>query len=141
MQLQLDLSPPACPALYRPWLDVTPLAFGIGFSQPVEISLNLHDALKRQPAEYDQRLYDALWLAHFQLALDCAPFTSFTFPNGEETLRLRVELQPDDVRLGLPRDFQEVACPTILANTKGNSPSSAVHVPRRRSRTASSLPR
>ena len=88
---------------------------------PVEVSVTLSDALEALQSEdadsYDQRLYDALWLAHHYLALDLRQreSVSFTFDflredkhNGkfiEASLRLRVEAQKQAVLLGLMQDF------------------------------------
>jgi len=142
MQLPLDLSPPTHPSLHQAWLDITPLAEGTGFSGPVEISQGLHDALEQPSAEYDQHLYDALWLAHFQLSLDPAcTAATFLLPHKEGGLRLRVELQPGLVRLGLIQDFQEIPCPITSASIAGNSPSSTARIPRRGSRTVTSMRR
>ncbi len=124
MQLILDFTPRlphSSPRLIpsAAWLDVSEIARGVGFSNKVEISLALRDALEptqsEQGGDYDQRLYDALWLAHFQLSLDCRPSTVFTFAfprkrwKTEETmeasLRLRVEAQPQSVLVGLLPDF------------------------------------
>jgi hypothetical protein len=105
------------PSLTR--LDVSEIARGVGFANKVEVSLALSDALEpiqsEEDGDYDQRLYDALWLAHFQLSLDqsrSATF-AFTFPRKhwkteeitEASLRLRVETQPQSVLVGLLPDF------------------------------------
>jgi hypothetical protein len=124
MQLILDFTPrprlsrtPLIPS--ATWLDVSEIARGVGFSNKVEISLALCDALEpiqsEEDGDYDQRLYDALWLAHFQLSLDCRPSTVFTFAfprkhwKTEEIteilLRLRVEAQAQSVLVGLLPDF------------------------------------
>jgi hypothetical protein len=65
--------------------------------------------------DYDQRLYDCLWLAHFQLALDQSQSATFNFtlPHkdwktkkmSEISLRLTVEAQQRVVLLGLLKDF------------------------------------
>lgn len=124
MQLTLDFTSrtrlsrtPMVPSLTR--LDVSEIAHGVGFANKVEVSLALSDALEpiqsEEDGDYDQRLYDALWLAHFQLSLDqsrSATF-AFTFPRKhwkteeitEASLRLRVETQPQSVLVGLPTDF------------------------------------
>ena len=116
-----DRSPPASEsAIENPtWQDVSEIAAGVGFSEPVSISLALSDALEANHLEtdddYDQRLYDALWLAHFELSLNDgrpANFT-FTFPRKhwkteelfDTSLRLRVERQFQGIRLGLKQDF------------------------------------
>ena len=104
----------------EPWLDVSNIARGVGFTTAVHISLTLNDALEPLQNEidgdYDQRLYDALWRAHFKLSLDqsrSATF-SFTFPRkdgktekvSEIGLRLRVKAQKQVVLLGLMEDFR-----------------------------------
>ena len=70
IQLQLDLAPrlPSLPESVfdsRLWLDVSAIAAGVGFDQPVFVSVALSDALEASQTEtasdYDQRLYDALW--------------------------------------------------------------------------------
>ena len=123
-QLPLDFStrlpPPSCPIIVYPtWQDVSNIAAGVGFSEPVSISMALSDALEATQLEivneYDQRLYDALWLAHFELSLNDGRPASFTFTfsrahwkTGElsETgLRLRVEKGSQGIRLGLKTDF------------------------------------
>ena len=123
-QLPLDFStrlpPPSRPIIaYSTWVDVSDIAAGVGFSEPVSISLALSDTLEASQLEvvneYDQRLYDALWLAHFELSLNDGRSVNFTFTfsrahwkTGElsETgLRLRVENGPQGIRLGLKTDF------------------------------------
>ena len=116
-----DRSPPASEsAIENPaWIDVSDIAAGVGFSEPVSISMALSDALEATQLEtandYDQRLYDALWLAHFELSLNGERPANFTFTfsrmhwkTGElfETgLRLRVETGSQGIRLGLKTDF------------------------------------
>jgi hypothetical protein len=104
---------------YPDWIDVSEIATGVGFSEPVAISPALSDALKASrlevEADYDQRLYDALWLAHFELSLnDERPINfTFTFPRRhwktdeitETSLRLRVEMGSQGFHLGLKQDF------------------------------------
>ncbi len=101
------------------WMDVSHIAKGIGFATPVEISIALNDALAplqtEDDADYDQRLYDVLWLAHHYLSLDQR--TSFTFTFDflrddkyagkfvEVSLRLMVEAQKDLTLIGLPQNF------------------------------------
>jgi len=123
-QLSLDFStrlpPPSRPIMAYPTrMDVSQIAAGVGFSEPVSISLVLSDALEATQLEtendYDQRLYDALWLAHFELSLNDGRSANFTFTfsrahwkTGElsETgLRLCVEKGPQGIRLGLKTDF------------------------------------
>jgi hypothetical protein len=124
MQLTLDFTPKPCPPLLPPfhnptWLDVSQVARGVGFTTTVEVSVALQDELQpissEEDGDYEQRLYDALWLAHFQLSLDqsrSATF-AFTFPRKhwkteeitEASLRLRVETQPQSVFVGLLPDF------------------------------------
>jgi hypothetical protein len=123
-QLPLDFStrlpPPSRPIIASPtWVDVSDIAAGVGFSEPVSISLALSDALEASHLEtandYDQRLYDALWLAHFELSLNDGRPASFTFTfsrahwktgeRSETSLRLRVEKGSQGIRLGLKTDF------------------------------------
>ena len=101
------------------WLDVSDIARGIGFKSSVEVSMRLSDALEplhtQEVDEYDQHLYDALWLAHHHLSLD--PRDSFTFTFDflredliqgrfvEVSLRVRLEVQRQVVLLGLLDDF------------------------------------
>lgn len=123
-QLRLDLTPrlPVDPEpAFDPqgWRDVSAIAAGVGFEQPVFVSVALSDTLEVDQIEtegcYDQRLYDSLWYAHFELSLnDGRPvhFT-FTFPSKqlktkttcETSLRLRAERQFRGVFLGLLEDF------------------------------------
>ena len=124
MQLTLDFTPrhSNLKAIIKntTCMDVSDIARGIGFTIPVEVSIALSDALEPLQTEddddYDQRLYDALWLAHHYLALDHQrPSISFTFDflrenkhTGkfiEASLRLRVETQKQVVLLGLIQDF------------------------------------
>ena len=123
-QLPLDFStrlpPPSRPIIaYSTWSDVSQIATGVGFSEPVSISLALSDALEATQLEvvneYDQHLYDALWLAHFELSLNDGRPVNFTFTfsrahwktgeRSETSLRLRVEKCSQDIRLGLKTDF------------------------------------
>ena len=88
MQFTLD-STPEPPREKRPiiqyeaWLDVSDIARGVGFIAPVLVSVSLNDALQPLQNEiegdYDQRLYDCLWLAHFQLSLDQSQSVDFNF--------------------------------------------------------------
>ena len=101
------------------WMDVSDVARGIGFTIPIEVSIALNDALEPLQIEddegYDQRLYEALWLAHHYLSLDQRESILFTFDflredkhTGkftEASLRLRVETQKQVVLLGLMQDF------------------------------------
>ncbi len=123
MQLTLDFTPKPCvpPPLLQnlTWLDVSDVARGVGFSTTVEISLALHDMLEpvstEEDGDYDQRLYDALWLAHFELSLDHRESANFrfTFPRKhwkteeitEVSLHLRCEAKNNSVFLGLVQDF------------------------------------
>ncbi len=105
------------------WMNVSDVARGIGFTIPVEVSLALNDALMPLQTEddddYDQRLYDALWLAHHYRSLDLRQRKSISFTFDflckdkhtgkftEASLRLRVETQKQVVLLGLMQDFQE----------------------------------
>ena len=104
---------------YPTWMDVSHIAKGVGFTNSVEISIALYDALAPLQTEddedCDQRLYDALWLAHHYLSLDQR--TSFTFTFDflrddkyagkfmEVNLRLMVETQKDLTLIGLPQNF------------------------------------
>lgn len=124
MQLILDFT--TKPPLQRKpvienktWLDLSDLACGVGFTSTVQISVTLHDALEPLQndidGDYDQRLYDALWHAHFHLSLNPLPSATFnfTFPRkdwrteeiSEISLRLRIEAQEQIVLLGLLQDF------------------------------------
>ena len=124
MQLILDFT--TKPPLQRKpvienvtWLDVSDLARGVGFTSRVQISVTLHDALEPLQNEidgdHDQRLYDALWHARFQLSLNSLPSATFnfSFPHkdwkteeiSEISLRLRVEVKEQVVLLGLLQDF------------------------------------
>lgn len=103
------------------WLDATEIAREVGFTTTVGISSALHDALtplRTEPdGEYDQRLYDCLWLAHLRLLLDREPCVTFTFAfprriwrTGEMReicLRVRAETQGQLVIISLLRDLQE----------------------------------
>ena len=94
-----------------------------------EVSIALHDALTplstEEDGDYDQRLFDALWLARFELALDHRESANFTFVfprkhwRTEEIadipLRLRCEARGEAIRLGLLADFQEATWPTTWA--------------------------
>lgn len=125
MQLTLDFTsrPPKQKLIIKntTWMNVSDVARGIGFTIPVEVSIALSDALEPLQTEddddYDQRLYDALWLAHHYLALDLRQRESITFTFDflcedkhtgkfiEASLRLRVETQKQVVLLGLIQDF------------------------------------
>ena len=124
MQLTLDFTPrPSKQKLIiknTTWMNVSDVARGIGFTIPVEVSIALSDTLMPLQTEddedYDQRLYDALWLAHHYLSLDLQRLSiSFTFDflrenkhTGkfiEASLRLRAETQKQVVLLGLMQDF------------------------------------
>jgi hypothetical protein len=105
------------------WLEVSDIARGVGFTTAVQVSIALNDALQplqsEQDGDYDQGLYDALWLARFKLSLDQNQSATFniTFPRkdwkteevSEVSLRLRVEMQKQTVLLGRLQDFQEAA--------------------------------
>ena len=102
------------------WLDISDIARGVGFAETVHLSLALNDALEARnemsESDYDQLLYDALWLAHLQLTLNQSQVATFNFvfpSNDWETekkwdisLRLRVEAYKQVVLLGLLSDFQ-----------------------------------
>ncbi|MCL4273162.1 MAG: hypothetical protein KJZ77_04765 [Anaerolineales bacterium] len=120
-QLTLNLTfPPAPPTRSilknTTWLDAGWATVCLGFTKKVEISRSLNDALQGEDEDdHDQQLYDALWLAHHQLALHQRPSCSFTFDflrddkvRGrfvEHSLRLHVEEKPQLILLGLIRDF------------------------------------
>lgn len=101
------------------WLDVSDIARSVGFTTTAQISIALHDALEpiqNEPGgDYDQRLYDVLWRAYFQLSLDQRQSVTFnfTFPRKYEeadeltevSLRLRVEMQGQTTFVGLLQDF------------------------------------
>lgn len=101
------------------WLDVSNIARGVGFTTEVQISVTLNDALRTLQNEidgdYDQRLFDCLWLAHFKLSFDRSQSATFnfTFPRkdhktgevSETNLRVRVEAHKQVVLLGLLEDF------------------------------------
>ena len=86
MQLAFDLTPtlqgeqrPFCPN--KAWFDVSGIARGVGFTTAGQVSSILNDELQpgqnEVDGDYAQRLYDALWMAHFKLFLygkDCATF-------------------------------------------------------------------
>jgi hypothetical protein len=119
-QLAMSLVPPSMTArIDLHWLDISDIAAGVGFTAKVLVSLGLSDALEpistEADGDYDQRLYDALWLAHFQLARDQVPAATFnfTFPRkhwiSEEltdaSLRLRAETRQQAIFIGLLEDF------------------------------------
>jgi hypothetical protein len=119
-QLAMTLAPlPKAAIIDVRWLDVSDIAAGLSFTTKVLVSLALSDALEpistEADGDYDQRLYDALWLAHFQLARDQVPAATFnfTFPRkhwmSEEltdaSLRLRVETREQAIFIGLLEDF------------------------------------
>ena|SRR5258706_12549659 len=124
IQLTLDLTS-MLPSKQKPiiknptWMDVSDIARGVGFTVAVEVSIALSDALEPLQTEdvedYDQRLYDALWMAHHYLSLDQRQSFTFTFDflrkdrrsanTKEACLRLRVEVQKQVVLLGLSHDF------------------------------------
>jgi hypothetical protein len=124
MQLTLDFTPSPQPEQQpiiknEAWLDVSDIARGVGFTTAVWVSIALNDALEPLQNEidgdYDQRLYDALWRAHFKLSLDQSRSATFniTFPHkdrkteeiSEVSLRVRVKAEKQVVLLGLLQDF------------------------------------
>jgi hypothetical protein len=121
-QLAFDFSLPAQPVLLEiqreEWLDVTDIARGVGFTDPVEISVALNDALEPRQGEpeeaYDQRLYDLLWLAHLQWTIsegEAATLNCFferANSTAETRLRIRLELREGIIRLGL---LNQAICP------------------------------
>ena len=139
-QLRLNLTPrPAAdPELAfdpRSWLDVSAIAAGVGFEQPVFVCLALSDALEANQGEtesdYDQRLYDALWYAHFEWFHNDERPVNFTFTftflrkhlktenNHETSLRLWGESQSSGMFLGLQEGFQEATALYSPANAPG----------------------
>ena len=125
MPTQLSFAFPTKPVSQHPpppplWLEADANA---------EVSVALHDALTplstEEDGDYDQRLYDALWLARFELVLDHRDSANFTFVfprkhwRTEEisniSLRLRCETHGGTLRLGLLADFQEATWPTTWA--------------------------
>jgi hypothetical protein len=123
-QLRLDLTPrPSIDTRpnfdLRNWLDVSAIAVGVGFDQPVFVSLALSDVFEAGQSEadskYDQRLYDALWYAHFEWSLNDgrSAHIAFTFPYKlrkaeiarETSLRLHIERRCQGMFLGLLKDF------------------------------------
>jgi hypothetical protein len=120
--MSLDIYPaPALTSIIQSnlWIDATPEARMIGFTQKVEISQGLHDALRhiQYEEEYDseQRLYDSIWLAHHYLGLEQRSSFSFTFDflhndlvaarMTESSLRLHVGMCGSTVSLGWLEDF------------------------------------
>ena len=124
MQLKLDLT--VTPAFQgKPlienttWLDVSDLAREVGFAGTVYISVTLHDELEplqnETDGDYDQRLYDVIWLAHHYWRLDQRPAYSFMFyflredlitgSTIESSLRLHAEVDERTARLGILQDF------------------------------------
>jgi len=100
------------------WFDVSDIARGVAFTESAQVSIALNDVLEHHNemySDYDQRLYDALWLAHFRLSLDQSQSATFNFifqrkdwkteKITEVSLRLRVEAQNHIVLLGLLEDF------------------------------------
>ena len=101
------------------WLDVTGIAAGTGFTTKVAVSIALSDApqpiANETDGDYDQRLYDALWHAHFQLSLDHCQSATFNFLftrkhwRTEEvidaSLHLHIEVSNGQAYLGLLEDF------------------------------------
>ena len=126
MQLTFDFSPrhqrEQRPILQsEDWLDVSDIARGVGFATAVQVGISLHEALRPLQNEidgdYDQRLYDALWMAHFKLSLEDSQYATFnfTFPrkdgqtgeDSEISLRVRAVTQKQVVQVGLLQDFSE----------------------------------
>ena len=103
------------------WLDASDIARGVGFTTTIQVGINLNEALQPLQNEidddYDQRLYDALWMAHFRLSLENSKFGrfNFTFPRkgwkpaevAEISLRVRAVRQKQVVRIGLWQDFSD----------------------------------
>lgn len=97
------------------WLDVSEIAHGVGLMEAVQVSLALRDALEHVYHDYDQLLYDALWLAHFKLSLDGLTSATFNLITEKKNpgsgtamsvhLRLRVQSWQQVIRVGLLEDF------------------------------------
>ncbi len=118
-QLAMSLSPPVAVPLDVRWLDVSGIAAGVGFAGKVLLSVALSDALEpittESDGDYDQRLYDALWLAHFRLRLDDVEAVTFNFTfqrthwmsveRVDASLRLRAEGREEATFIGLLEDF------------------------------------
>ncbi len=117
-QLTLALVTPVTASLpvidQTTWLDVSDLAKGVGFETETAISVVLADALAPTASEtegdYDQRLYDALWLAHLQFTLNGLQPSTFTFSfsraqTNETYLCLHIESIHQTNFLGLLEDF------------------------------------
>lgn len=126
MAMQLTLDPTPEPQREKQpiiqneaWLDVSDIARGVGFTTTVQISVTFNNAIQplqnERDDDYDQRLYDALWMAHFKLSLDQSQSATFnfTFPRKgwkteevcEVSLRLRAEAHKQIILLGLLEDF------------------------------------
>ena len=123
-QLSMSMAPPLTsktqpqPPDMR-WLDVTGIAVAIGFTTKVAISIALFDTLQPTADEtedgYDQRLYDALWHAHFHLSLDHGQSATYNFrfpvkhwkteEISEVSLHLHIEVGHEQAQLGLLDDF------------------------------------
>ena len=114
------LAPPDTPSFQsHAWHDVTDVARSVGFTDTIMVSAELEDGLGLQQSDlssdYDQRLYDLLWLAHFKLSLNQSQSASFAFgftqehkkteQNVEITFQVRIETQDEILFLGLLRDF------------------------------------
>jgi len=123
-QLSIGLTPPGSKSKRLDcnemnWLDVSEIASGVGFHTRVIISIALSDALTPVKTEidgdYDQRLWDALWLAHFKLSVDQSQSATFNFSftrkhwKTEEliqvSLRLHAEVKSDKTQVGLLENF------------------------------------
>lgn len=126
MLVQLILNLATEPALQRKpvvenatWLDVSDLARSVDFTGTVHISVTLHDEFEplqnETDGDYNQRLYDVIWLTHHYWRLDQRPSYSFTFGFLQErltsglttksSLRLHAEVNERTTRLGLLQDF------------------------------------
>lgn len=111
--------PDKTPLKPQGWLDVTDIARGVGFTDTILVSHGLHDSLSLRQSElhddYDQRLYDLLWLAHFKLSLDQNQSARFAFaltckagkmqPSSEATLQVRMEVKDRIAFLELLKEF------------------------------------
>ena len=65
------------------WLDVSDIARGVGFTETLHLSIALNGTLdlrhERSDSNYDQLLYDALWMAYLKLSLDQSQSATFNF--------------------------------------------------------------
>ncbi len=117
-QLTLTLATPvasSAPVIDQTtWLDVSELAKGAGFEIQTAISIAFADAVaptaNESEGDYDQRLFDALWLAHLQFTLNGLQPSTFNFSfsraqTNETRLCLHIESIHQTIFLGLLEDF------------------------------------